>query len=108
MYSVSIIRKNKDMQIFMYQSASQLILIIAITNLLRNSDIELTTIYINYCRTTNIHYTNFIMKGGGSRVLRRAVANRMVSFYPNKRKIEQPLIPKETAYCTILEGPYGS
>jgi hypothetical protein len=38
------------------------------------------------------------MKGGGGHVLRRAVANRLVSFYPNKRKIEQPLIPKETAY----------
>ena len=47
------------------------------------------------------------MKGGGSRVLRRAVANRMVSFYPDKRKIKQPLIPKETAYCTILERPFG-
>ena len=38
------------------------------------------------------------MKGGGHRVLRRAVANRMVSFYPNKRKIEQPLIRQEAAY----------
>ena len=48
------------------------------------------------------------MKGGGSRVLRRAVANRLVSFCPDKRKIEQPLMPKEIAYCTTLEGRYGS
>jgi hypothetical protein len=38
------------------------------------------------------------MKGGENRVLRRAVANRLVSFYPDKRKIEQPLIRQEAAY----------
>ena len=48
------------------------------------------------------------MKGGGSRVLRRAVAHRLVSFFFFLRKIEQPLIPKEIAYCTTLEGRYGS
>ena len=32
------------------------------------------------------------MKGGGNRVSRRAVANRMVSFYPDKRKIERLII----------------
>jgi hypothetical protein len=38
------------------------------------------------------------MKGGGNRVLHRAVANRMVSFYPVKRKIEQLLKCQEAAY----------
>ena len=42
--------------------------------------------------------TNFIMKGGGNRVLRGAVAYRMVSFNPDKGKIEQPLIRQEAAY----------
>jgi hypothetical protein len=37
------------------------------------------------------------MKGGGNRVLRRAVANRLVSINPDK-KIEQPLIRQEAAY----------
>ena len=47
------------------------------------------------------------MKGGGNRVLRRAVAHRLVSHYPDKRNIEQFLACQEAAYCTILEGRYG-
>ena len=38
------------------------------------------------------------MKGGGNRVFRRAVANRLVSFYPVKRKIDQLSTCQEAAY----------
>ena len=44
------------------------------------------------------------MKGGVNRVFRRTVANRLVSFYPDKRKIEQPLIPKEVCLLNYFRG----
>ena len=44
------------------------------------------------------------MKGGGNRVLRRAVAHRLVSHYPDKRKIEQPLIHQEVRLLNYIKG----
>ena len=48
--------------------------------------------------------TNFIMKGGVNRILQRAVANHLVSFYPNKRKIELLLKCQEAAYRKSYAG----